>query len=125
MTHCVMRGCSSLSYVGAPLRTLFILAGMRRTHTHESQFFYLPPLPGVPTSALYRAGNLALLAPRRGSDPGLCSSHPNKKSYAAKTWQTSTGAFKATHAGNLEMMFPAFSKSKIFAICPDIVIIDK
>ena len=50
---------------------------------------------------------------------------PNQKRYAAKTWQTSNGTFKTTHVGNLEMMFPAFSKSKIFSIRSDIVIIDK
>ena len=41
-----------------------------------------------------------------------------------ETWQSSTGTFKTTHVGNLEVMFPAFSRSKIFKIKPDIVIID-
>ena len=50
---------------------------------------------------------------------------PNQKRYAAEKWQTSNGTFKTTHVGNLEMMFPAFSKSKIFSIRPDIVIIDE
>ena len=48
---------------------------------------------------------------------------PTQKRYAAKNWQTSNGTFKTTHVGNLEMMFPAFSKSKIFSIRPDIVIV--
>ena len=51
---------------------------------------------------------------------------PNEKRYAAKTWQISDGTFKTTHVGgNLEMAFPACSKSKIFLIRPDIVIINK
>ena len=50
---------------------------------------------------------------------------PYEKRHAAETWQSSNGTFKTTQVGNLEMMFPAFSESKIFAICPDIVIIDK
>jgi hypothetical protein len=50
---------------------------------------------------------------------------PHEKRYAAETWQTSNGTFTTTLVGNLEMMFPAFSKSKIFAIRPDIVIIDE
>ena len=33
--------------------------------------------------------------------------------------------FKTTHVGNLEMIFPAFSKSKIFSIRPDIFIVDE
>ena len=74
--HCVKRGCPSLSYVGAPLRTLFMLVGPRRTRARESRFSF-PPVPsGAPTSVLYRAGNLALSAPHRGPDPGLCLSHP-------------------------------------------------
>ena len=32
-----------------------------------------------------------------------------RKRYAAKTKQTSTGTFKTICVGNLEMMFPAFS----------------
>ena len=50
---------------------------------------------------------------------------PTQKRYAAENWQTSNGTFKTTHVGNLEMMFPAFSKSKIFSIRPDIVIVDE
>ena len=50
---------------------------------------------------------------------------PSKKRYTAKTWQTLNETFKTTHVGNLEIIFPAFSKSKIFVICPDIVIVDK
>ena len=50
---------------------------------------------------------------------------PHQKRNAAETWQTSNGTFKTTHVGNLEMMFPAFSKFKIFSILPDIVIVDK
>ena len=49
---------------------------------------------------------------------------PNEKRYAAETWQTPNGTFKTTHVGNLEMMFPAFSKSKTFLIRPDIVNVD-
>ena len=30
-----------------------------------------------------------------------------------------------THEGHLEMIFPAFSKSIIFVICPGIVIVDE
>ena len=75
--HCVKRGCPSLSYVGAPLRTLFMLVGPRRTRARESRFPFPPAPSGAPTSALYRAGNLALSAPHRGPDPGLCLSHPN------------------------------------------------
>ena len=50
---------------------------------------------------------------------------PKQKRYAAKTWQTLNGIFKTTHVGNLEMIFPAFSKSKLFVIHPAIVIVDK
>ena len=50
---------------------------------------------------------------------------PYEKRYAAKLWQASNGTYKTTHVGNLEMMFPAVVKSKIFAICPDIVTVDK
>ena len=50
---------------------------------------------------------------------------PNEKRYAAKTWQTSSGTFKTTHVGNLEMMFPVFFRSKIFAIRLNIVIVEK
>ena len=50
---------------------------------------------------------------------------PNEKRYGAETWQTPNGKIKTTHVGNLEMMFPAFSKSKIFAMRPDTVIVDK
>ena len=76
--HCVKRGCPSLSYVGAPLRTLFMLVGARRTRARESRFSFPPAPSGAPTSALYRAGNLALSAPHKGPDPGLCLSHPNR-----------------------------------------------
>ena len=48
---------------------------------------------------------------------------PYEKRYAAKKWQTSTGTFKTTHVGNLDIMFPAFSRSKIFSIQADIVIV--
>ena len=77
MAHCVMRGCPSLLYVGALLRTLFMLVGMHRTSACESFFFFLPTPSGTPTSALYRAVNVALSAPHRGPDPGMCLSHPN------------------------------------------------
>ena len=50
---------------------------------------------------------------------------PNQKRYIAETWQTSNGTFKTTHVGNLEMMFPEFLMSKIFAIRPDIGIVDE
>ena len=49
---------------------------------------------------------------------------PNEKRCAAKIWQSPNGTLKTTHVGNLEMMFPAFSKSKLFSIRPDIVIVD-
>ena len=84
--HCVKRGCPSLSYVGAPLRTLFMLVGPRRTRARESRFSFPPAPSGAPTSALYRAGNLALSAPHRGPDPGLCLSHPNTNGNI-RTWQ--------------------------------------
>ena len=48
-----------------------------------------------------------------------------EKRYAAKTWQTSDEIFKTTHVGNLDMMFRAFSRSKIFSICADIGIVDR
>ena len=48
---------------------------------------------------------------------------PNQKRYAAENWQTSNGTFETTHMGNSELMFPAFSKVKIFSVCPDIVIL--
>ena len=50
---------------------------------------------------------------------------PNETKYAAKTWKTSNGTFKKTHSGNLELMFPAFYKTKLFSVCLDIVIVDK
>ena len=50
---------------------------------------------------------------------------PYEKRYAANTWQTSNEIFKPTRVGNLELVFPAFSKSKIFSVRPDIVIVDK
>ena len=78
VAHCVVRGCPSLLYVGAPLRTLFTLVGVRRTRARESRFSFLPSSSGTPTSALYRARNLVLLAPHRGPDPGMCSSYSNR-----------------------------------------------
>ena len=45
--------------------------------------------------------------------------------YAAGTWQTSNGTSKTTHVGNLGVIFPACSKSKIFVIYRDIVIGDE
>ena len=42
-----------------------------------------------------------------------------------KTWQTSNGTFKTTRVGNLEMMFPALFKSKIFFMRPDIILVDE
>ena len=50
---------------------------------------------------------------------------PTEKRYAAETWQTSNGTFKTTHVGNLELIFSAFSKSTIFSVCLDVVIVDK
>ena len=49
----------------------------------------------------------------------------NEKRCAGKSWQTSNGTFKTTHLSNLELMFSAFTKFKIFSVRPDIVIIDK
>ena len=49
----------------------------------------------------------------------------NEKRYTAETWQTSNGTFKTAHIGNLEMMFPALFKSKIFLMRPDIILVDK
>ena len=48
---------------------------------------------------------------------------PYEKRYAAEKWQTSTGTFKTTLVGNLDIMFPAFSRSKIFSVQADIVIV--
>ena len=49
---------------------------------------------------------------------------PNEKRYTAKRWQTSSGIFKTTHMGNLELKFSAFSKSSFFSVRSDIVIVD-
>ena len=75
MAHRVKRGRPSLSLVGSDLHTLITLLGVRRTRTRKSRFSFLTS--SFPTSALYRAGNLVLLAPHRGPDLGLCLSHPN------------------------------------------------
>ena len=48
-----------------------------------------------------------------------------RKGKPAKTWHTSNGTINTTHVGNLEMMYPIFSKSNSFAIHPDIVTTDK
>ena len=50
---------------------------------------------------------------------------PNEKKNPAETWQTSNGTFTTTYLDNLEIMCPAFSKSKISSVHPDIFIVDE
>ena len=77
MVQCVKRGRSFLSLIGSVLPTLFALIGVCRTRACESHFSFLARSSGSPTSALYRARNLVLLACHRGPDPGLCLSQSN------------------------------------------------
>ena len=44
--------------------------------------------------------------------------HPTK-------WETSNGAFTTTKVGNLDLLFPEFSRSKRFSLRPDIQIISE
>ena len=46
---------------------------------------------------------------------------PHKKRYAPETWETSNGTFKTTKVGELELIFPEFSRSKLFSLSPDVV----
>ena len=45
---------------------------------------------------------------------------PHVKRYAPSKWETSNGTFKTTKVGNLELLFPDFSRSKFFSVSPDI-----
>ena len=81
---------------------------------------HITNIEGLPPQAWWRT----LLD--RGSDSDLLvntkirmKNIPYEKRYTANTWQTPNGNFKTTHVGNSEMIFSAFSKSKISTICPD------
>ena len=46
---------------------------------------------------------------------------PHKKRYSPEKWETSNGTFKTTKVGSLELIFPDFSRSKIFSLSPNVV----
>ena len=75
--HCVKRGCLSLSLIGSILPTLFTLVDTRRTRARKSRFSFLARSSGSPSSVLYSAGKLVLLACHWSPDQGLCFSQPN------------------------------------------------
>ena len=50
---------------------------------------------------------------------------PQVKKNVANEWSTSTGKFVTKYIGVLEFMFTAFSRSKVFSVNCDIVIVPK
>ena len=52
---------------------------------------------------------------------GLKENVPFKERFRPQKWGTLNGTFRTTKVGNLDMIFPEFSESKIMHLKPDIV----
>ena len=52
---------------------------------------------------------------------GLKENVPFKERFRPQKWRTSNGTFRTTKVGNLDMIFPEFSESKVMHLTPDIV----
>ena len=106
MAHCVTKGHPSLSYVCSDLRALFTLVDAHRTRALKSRFSFLPSSSGTPTSALYRAGNLVLSAPHRGSRPGavlITSQHNYKLNVKTATNINQPGVIPNGHYNTMQV----------------------